>query len=51
MFLDKMHSSNVPFMLLGHVTKGRIVVDDQKFGDIAEYKKIYEEAISNKLDK
>ncbi len=51
MFLDKMHSSNVPFMLLGHVTKGRIVVDDQKFGDIVEYKKIYEEAISNKLDK
>ena len=38
-------------MLLGHVTKGRIVVDDQKFGDIVEYKKIYEEAISKKLDK
>ena len=51
MFLDKMHSSNVPFMLLGHVTKGRIVVDDQKFGYIDEYKKIYEEALSNKLDK
>ena len=50
-FLDKMHNCNVPFMLLGHVTKGRIVVDDQKFGDIVEYKKIYEEAISKKLDK
>ena len=28
-----------------------VFVDDQKFGDIAEYKMIYEEAISNKLDK
>jgi hypothetical protein len=30
---------------LGHVTKGKLVVDDEPFGFIEEARKIYEEAI------
>ena len=48
-FLDALLGSKTPFMLLGHVTKGRILVDDQVFGDISEYKTIYNKSLSNKL--
>ena len=37
-------------MLLGHVTRGRIVVDDRKFGQIQDYKSIYDKSLSNVLD-
>ena len=37
-------------MLLGHVTKGRVVVDDKKFGSINEYKKIYDGSLAEKLN-
>ena len=48
-FIDFMNDNNVPFSLLGHVTKGNIRVDEESFGSIAEYKKIYEKSISKKL--
>lgn len=44
-FLDLMRTSRVPFILLGHVTKGKLVVDDEAFGFIDEARAIYEEAI------
>ncbi|MBV6405410.1 MAG: phosphoribosylformylglycinamidine synthase subunit PurL [Flavobacteriales bacterium] len=44
-FLDLMRASRVPFILLGHVTKAKLVVDDQPFGTIADARKAYEEAI------
>ena len=44
-FLDLMAQSRVPSVLLGHVTQGKLVVDDAPFGTIAEAKKVYEEAI------
>jgi len=44
-FLDLMAQSRVPSMLLGHVTQGKLVVDDQRFGTIDEARKVYEEAI------
>jgi len=50
-FLDLLRDNNTPFMLLGHVTKGRIVVDDKNFGSIDEYKKIYNNSLANKLNK
>ena len=37
-------------MLLGHVTKGRIVVDDRNFGKIQDYKIIYDQSLSNDLE-
>lgn len=44
-FLDFMQASRVPFILLGHVTQGKLMVDDEPFGMIAEARKVYEEAI------
>jgi phosphoribosylformylglycinamidine synthase len=44
-FLDLMAQSRVPSMLLGHVTQGKLVVDDERFGTIDEARKVYEEAI------
>ena len=34
-FLDALKDSKTPFMLLGHVTQGKLVVDDKDFGMIA----------------
>jgi len=36
-------------MLLGHVTKGDIRIDDTSFGDIAEYKELYDNSLAEKL--
>ena len=49
-FLDILNKRKTPFMLLGHVTRGRIVVDDRKFGQIEDYKSIYDKSLSNVLD-
>ena len=48
-FLDILRESNIPFTLIGHVSKGEIRVDDQSFGDVAEYKEIYNTALAGKL--
>ena len=49
-FLDALNDKKTPFMLLGHVTKGRVVVDDVNFGDISDYKKIYNNSLKDKLE-
>ena len=48
-FLDVLKDSTSPFILLGHVTKGRIAVDDRNFGNIEEYKRIYNSSLSDRL--
>ncbi len=48
-FLDVLKDSTSPFILLGHVTKGRIAVDDRDFGNIEEYKQIYNSSLSDRL--
>lgn len=48
-FLDLMRTSRIPFILLGHVTKGKLVVDDEAFGFIEDARDIYEDAIPNAL--
>ncbi len=48
-FIDLMKESNVPFSLLGHVTKGDIRVDEHSYGDVAEFKNIFDNAIGDKL--
>jgi phosphoribosylformylglycinamidine synthase len=50
-FLDTLKTSKTPFMLLGHVTQGRVVVDDINFGNVKEYKTIYNNSLSEKLMK
>lgn len=48
-FLDLMATSRVPVMLLGHVTKGKLVVDDESFGFIDDAQDVYEEAIPDAM--
>ena len=48
-FLDILNERDTPFVLLGHVTKGEIRIDDKVFGDIIEYKDIYTNSLSDKL--
>ena len=50
-FLDSLQNSKTPFMLLGHVTQGKLIVDDKDFGFIAEYKEIYNNSLAEKLIK
>lgn len=49
-FLDLMRASRVPFILLGHVTKGKLVVDDASFGFIEDARKIYEGVIPSLMN-
>ncbi len=49
-FIEFMIDSGVNFTLLGHVTKGKMVVDDHHFGFINEAKEIYENALGNILE-
>lgn len=44
-FIDLMMLNGVEFDLLGHVTKGSIRIDDEDWGDVAEWKDKYDNAI------
>jgi len=48
-FLDILKKSDLHFALLGHVSKGEIRIDDISFGDVSEYKEIYNTALAEKL--
>ena len=48
-FLDLLKNSCLPFSLLGHVSKGEIRIDDKSFGEISEYKSIYQDSLAKKL--
>lgn len=50
-FLEIAGRSKVPFLMLGHVTRGKMVVDDEHFGFIEEAKEIYSTAIERELDR
>jgi phosphoribosylformylglycinamidine synthase subunit PurL len=50
-FIDFMMSTKVPFTLLGHVTKGDMRIDDEKFGSIADAKNLYQNALENLISK
>jgi len=49
-FIEFMVSSNVPFTLLGHVTKGKMMVDDEHFGFISEAKDIYNNSLGKRIE-
>lgn len=44
-FISLLMEAEVTFTLLGHVTKGKFVVDDEAFGMVDEYKTLYNEAL------
>jgi phosphoribosylformylglycinamidine synthase len=49
-FLEFMMQSGVSFTLLGHVTKGKLMVDDEHFGFITEAKDLYNNALAKHLE-
>lgn len=49
-FIEFMIQSKVPYLLLGHVTKGKMVVDDEHYGFIHEVKDIYDNALGLQLE-
>jgi phosphoribosylformylglycinamidine (FGAM) synthase-like enzyme len=50
-FLDFVTENNIPIVLLGHVTKGRINVDEDNFGFIEDMRHLYENSIAEELAK
>jgi phosphoribosylformylglycinamidine synthase subunit PurL len=48
-FIEHMMNQGVSYTLLGHVTKGKICVDDEQYGFVDELKEIYDNALAAKL--
>ncbi|MEX1000482.1 MAG: phosphoribosylformylglycinamidine synthase subunit PurL [Crocinitomicaceae bacterium] len=48
-FIEYMMNKKVPNLLLGHVTKGKICVDDDQYGFVDELKDIYNNALGLQL--
>jgi phosphoribosylformylglycinamidine synthase len=44
-FIEFMIASQFPFTLLGHVTKGKLMVDDAHYGFIQDYKTLYKRTL------
>lgn len=49
-FIEYMMDSKVDYMLLGHVTKGKMVIDDEHYGFVQGAKAKYDNAIGEILD-
>jgi len=49
-FIETMLATKVPFTLLGHVTRGKMVVDDQHFGFVDDASHIYNHALERKME-
>lgn len=49
-FIEFMMGSGVNFTLLGHVTKGKLMIDDEHFGFIAEAKEIFDNALGKMIE-
>ena len=50
-FIEFMMSSSAPFTLLGHVTKGKLMVDDEHFGFVTEAKELFNNALGQRIEK
>ena len=48
-FLDFVGESGVQVMLLGHVTKGRVTIDEENFGFIEDFRALYETSIAEAM--
>lgn len=49
-FIEFMMNSGVNFTLLGHVTKGKFMIDEEHYGFCSEAKSIYDNVLSGHLD-
>jgi phosphoribosylformylglycinamidine synthase len=50
-FIDYMIESGIPTLMLGHVTKGEMRVDEVSFGFVKDAKKAYDGALENIISK
>lgn len=50
-FLDFVTEQNVQVMLLGHVTKGRVTIDEENFGFIHDLQTLYDNSIAEEMAK
>lgn len=50
-FIEFMMAADAPFTLLGHVTKGKMMVDDEHFGFISEAKDLFNNALGKRIEK
>jgi Phosphoribosylformylglycinamidine (FGAM) synthase, synthetase domain len=48
-FIDLMMLNGVEFDLLGHVTKGALRIDDEEWGEVSDYRSLYDQAIEQHL--
>ncbi|MBX7050560.1 MAG: phosphoribosylformylglycinamidine synthase subunit PurL [Flavobacteriales bacterium] len=48
-FLDYVAEKDIQVILLGHVTKGRVTIDEQNFGFIDDYRQLYENSIAEAM--
>ena len=48
-FEDFLSSTNTIFNQIGSVTSGNISVDNESYGDISEYKNIFNSSIADKM--
>lgn len=48
-FIEQMMNQSVPYTLLGHVTKGKMCVDDEHYGYVNEIADIYDNALEKAL--
>lgn len=49
-FIEHMMAANTKFTLLGHVTKGKMMIDDEHYGFIEQAKDIYDNALGKSLE-
>lgn len=50
-FLELAGESQFPFLMLGHVTRGKMVVDDEHFGFVEEAAEIYDTTIEREMER
>jgi phosphoribosylformylglycinamidine synthase subunit PurL len=50
-FIDSITEAGIPLTLLGHVTQGKMVVDDFHFGFVNDYVALYDNAIGKAMKK
>jgi len=48
-FIEFMATQETPFTLLGHVTKGKMVVDGEHYGFVHEVKPVYDNSLGEKI--
>lgn len=50
-FIDYLAAAGQPFSLLGHVTKGKMVIDEAHFGFIDDARKLYDNTLGDLMSK